>query len=130
MARLPGVVTAAVYPVPDPRTGDQVMLTLELVPGSGFDSVALAQFLADQNDLGTKWAPRFVRITDHIPLTGTGKVDKRSLRAERWTTDDPVWWRPFQRGDAESAYRLLTTTDRQSLAADFATNGRAALLEF
>ena len=130
VARLPGVVTAAVYPVPDPRTGDQVMLTLELVPGSGFDSVALAQFLADQNDLGTKWAPRFVRITDHIPLTGTGKVDKRSLRAERWTTDDPVWWRPFQRGDAESAYRLLTTTDRQSLAADFATNGRAALLEF
>ena len=84
LARFDGVVTAAVYPVPDPRTGDQVMATLELAPGRSFDPAAFAAFLAVQEDLGTKWAPRFVAIADHIPLTGTNKVDKRPLRSAAW----------------------------------------------
>ena len=59
LARLPGVVTAAVYPVPDPRTGDQVMATLELAAGGLFDPAGPSPvFLAAQEDLGTKWAPR------------------------------------------------------------------------
>ena len=62
-------------------------------------------FLAEQPDLGTKWAPRFVRIVEAIPVTATGKVYRKPLRADRWTTDDPVWWRP-ERSDA---YRRLTT---------------------
>src|SRR5438445_12487815 len=37
LSRLPGVVMVAVYPVPDARTGDQVMAALELGPGVAFD---------------------------------------------------------------------------------------------
>ena len=109
LARFPGVVTAVVLPVPDPRTGDQVMAVLELADPDGFDPVAFGAFLESQNDLGTKWAPRFVRITDHIPLTGSGKVDKRPLRRQYWNTADPVWWRPFgPRGAGPSvAYRRM-----------------------
>jgi fatty-acyl-CoA synthase len=132
LARLPGVVTAAVYPVPDPRTGDQVMATLELSPGTAFDPAALAAFLAVQEDLGTKWAPRFVRLVDQIPLTGTNKVDKRPLRHAAWITDDPVWWRPFVgRGgdDSASSYRLLTPADVQALHDELAAHGRGGLLE-
>ena len=72
---------AAVYPVPDARTGDQVMAALELVPGAAFDPEAFAAVLAAAPDLGTKWAPRFVRVVAAMPLTGTNKVDKEPLRA-------------------------------------------------
>jgi len=36
--------------------------------------------LADQPDLGTKWSPRYVRVTDALPVTETQKVLKRLLR--------------------------------------------------
>ncbi len=131
LARFPGVVTAVVLPVPDPRTGDQVMAALELAGPHRFDPVAFGEFLEHQSDLGTKWAPRFVRITDRIPLTGSGKVDKRPLRRQYWNTADPVWWRPFasQGGGPPTAYRRLNADDVDALDAQFAEHGRRALLE-
>ncbi len=129
LSRLPGVVTATVYPVPDPQTGDQVMATLELAPGAAFDPAAFAAFLLAQEDLGTKWAPRFVRLARRIPLTGTNKVDKRPLRTERWMTDDPVWWRRSVGRDDDGSYRLLTAADRDDLRHQFEAHGRLALLE-
>ncbi len=137
LARFDGVLTAAVYPVADPRTDDQVMAALHLTPGSDFDPGAFCEFLEAQSDLGTKWAPRFVRIAERLPLTGTGKLDKRPLRAERWKTDDPVWWRPPAR-DAKGgrsasaggcAYRRLTSEDVELIRKEFEANGRARLLE-
>lgn len=125
LARMAGVTGAAVYAVPDPRTSDQVMATLELEPGAEFDPDAFVAFLGAQRDLGTKWAPRFVRITPHIPLTGTAKVDKQPLRAQRWETTDPVWWRP----ERDGGYRRLTPADAAALQAEFATNQREHLLE-
>jgi fatty-acyl-CoA synthase len=92
--RHPDVVLAAVYAVPDPVVGDQVMAAVQLRPGlDQFDPAELAEFLAAQEDLGTKWAPRFVRMTGELPITATNKVLKRSLRAERWNCADPVLWR-------------------------------------
>jgi fatty-acyl-CoA synthase len=133
LARFPGVVTAVVLPVPDPRTGDQVLAVLELA--EGFDPGAFSDFLENQPDLGTKWAPRFVRVTDRIPLTGSGKVDKRPLRRQHWQTPDPVWWRPFSdRGGRppvteDRAYRRLTPDDVARLEARFEDSGRRGLLE-
>jgi fatty-acyl-CoA synthase len=150
LARFPGVVTAVVCPVPDPRTGDQVMAALELADPGTFDPAAFGDFLEHQPDLGTKWAPRFVRITDRIPLTGPGKVDKRPLRRDYWKTTDPVWWRPFvERGGRVAAtgpsvrtgadgtslfrplthFRQLTAADVESLDVQFAASGRRALLD-
>jgi fatty-acyl-CoA synthase len=131
LARFPGVVTAVVLPVPDPRTGDQVMAALELTHPAGFDPAAFGEFLGHQPDLGTKWAPRFVRVTDRIPLTGSGKVDKRPLRREHWKTSDAVWWRPFlaRGGGAMPPYRRLTAADVDALDGEFAAHGRSALLE-
>lgn len=124
LGRFPGVAAVVVYGVPDPRTGDQVMAALELDAGVAFDADAFAAFLAEQPDLGTKWAPRFVRVVDTIPLTATGKVDRKPLRAERWHTDDPVWLRP----DATLAYRRLTDDDVADLVKSFADAGRAGML--
>ena len=124
LGRFPGVAAVVVYPVPDPRTGDQVMASLELDPGSPFDPAAFTAFLAEQPDLGTKWSPRFVRVVEAIPLTATGKVDRKPLRAERWETSDPVWWRP---GPSEP-YRPLDDGDVADLLRAFADAGREGML--
>ncbi|MBW8480764.1 AMP-binding protein [Actinomadura parmotrematis] len=122
LSRWPEAVMCAVYPVPDPRTGDQVMAALEL--RGAFDPAAFAAFLAAQPDLGTKWAPRFVRIVGAMPLTATGKVDKRPLRRLYWAGPDPVWWRPGR----DLAYRPLGAEDAAALDGRFAAHGRGHVL--
>jgi fatty-acyl-CoA synthase len=124
LARLPGVAAAVVYAVPDPRTGDQVMATIEAEAGSDFDPDAFARALAAQPDLGTKWSPRFVRVVEAIPVTATGKVDRKPLRAERWDTSDPVWWRP----SPADGYRRLSPADIDGLRKAFADAGREGML--
>ncbi len=122
--RYPRVAAAVVFAVPDPRTGDQVMAALELRGGASFDADDFEAFLEAQGDLGTKWRPTYVRVVDAIPLTGTGKVDRRALRTDRWQTADPVWWR---RGRT-SRYRQLTVEDALAIDADFEATGRRHLL--
>ena len=124
LARLDGVSGVAVYPVPDSRTGDQVMAAVELEPGVSFDPGAFTAFLAAQDDLGTKWVPRFVRVVPSLPVTATNKVDKKPLRAEGWETSDPIWHRP----DRSDAYVPFGASDRIGLRDEFAANGRADLL--
>jgi fatty-acyl-CoA synthase len=124
LGRFPGVSGVAVYPVPDARTGDQVMAALEIDHGGRFDTVAFATFLAAQPDLGTKWAPRYLRIVGALPVTATDKVDKKPLRSELWNTPDPVWPRVGRDG----AYVPMTENDVRALDDEFAATGRAHLL--
>jgi fatty-acyl-CoA synthase len=124
LGRHPDVAGAAVYAVPDPRTGDQVMAALELKPGAGFDPRAFAAFLRSQSDLGTKWAPHYVRVIGTLPVTATGKIDRAPLRADRWRTADPVWWRTGR----ELEYLPLTGADIGDLEETFESTGRSHLL--
>jgi fatty-acyl-CoA synthase len=124
LARFDGVSGVAVYPVPDPRTGDQVMAALELAPGTTFDPDAFSAFLAAQEDLGTKWAPRFVRVVSALPVTASDKTDKKPLRAQRWESADPVW----QRMERSDRYVPLTQADAERMIEEFAANGRSALI--
>ena len=128
LARHPGVLLAAVFAVPDAVVGDRVMAALEPAPGTAFDPEEFATFLRDQPDLGTKWAPTFLRLTERLPLTASNKVMKRQLRRERWQCTDPVWWaaEALERG---CRYRLLTDHDRADLQAQFAARGRLAVLD-
>jgi fatty-acyl-CoA synthase len=111
LQRHPDVVLASVYAVPDTVVGDQVMATLLLHEGRSFDPDTFEAFLAGEEDLGTKWAPRFVRVTDKLPETATTKVVKRILRNEAWHCEEPVWWRPAK----DAPYRKLTEADIREL---------------
>jgi len=124
LSRHPDISVVAVYPVPDTASGagDQVMVALETVPGRAFDPDAFAEWLTAQPDLGTKWVPRYVRVTASLPQTATGKVTKVDLRTEAWACDDPVWWRPLDH--AEVRFVPLTDEDRATLAKGLAENGR------
>ena len=126
LGRFPGARVVVVYGVPDTRNSDdQVMAAIELEEGPELDAVAFEAFLADQSDLGTKWPPRYVRVVDRMPVTGTNKVDRKPLRAAAWRTTDPVWWRPGRR----DPYRRLTDADVAALEAELAASGRRAVLE-
>jgi fatty-acyl-CoA synthase len=94
IARHPDVAEVAVYGVPDPTVGDQVMAAVVPRAGSGFDPRGFAAFLAAQTDLGPKQLPRYLRITTALPRTATYKVLKRTLTAQGVDCGDPVWHRP------------------------------------
>jgi fatty-acyl-CoA synthase len=100
LARYPGADAVAVYAVPDPVTGDQVMATI----AGSFEPAGFAGFLAAQPDLGTKMAPRFVRVVERMPVTATNKIHRALLRKEGVHCGDPVWWTP----PGERTYRPLT----------------------
>jgi len=126
--RFPGVVGAAVFGVPDDHTADdQVMAVVEMADGTAFDPAAFDDFLGQQRDLGTKWSPRYLRVVDRLPVTATNKIDKAPLRTARWTAtgSDPVYWRPERR----DPLRAMTEADRTEIAARFAANGRAEVLD-
>ena len=120
VARYPGVVLAAVYAVPDEEVGDQVMAALQLARPERFDPADFDAFLARQSDLGTKWSPRYVRISAALPVTQTAKVQKRPLRAERWECAEPVYFRAAQ----GAPLSRLTGADVAALRARFAERGR------
>ncbi|MEE4425432.1 AMP-binding protein [Streptomyces bugieae] len=143
LARYAPITGAAVYAVPDPVAGDQVMAALSLRDGAGFDPEDFAAFLAAQPDLGTKMAPRFVRTVAALPVTATNKVHRVALRRAGFRCPDPVWWRPMgRRGRGQGAvgsgdlghlghlgYRRFTAEDRDALLDVYREHDRLALLE-
>ncbi len=122
--RLPWVAAAPVFAVPDPRTGDNVMVAIDLEPGVSFDPVALGEHLASQPDFGAKWWPTYVRVIDRMPLTGSGKIDKAPLRRAAWNTTDPVWVRVGR----TTEFRPLDDAGREVIEKEFVAQGRQALL--
>ncbi|GAA4717348.1 long-chain-fatty-acid--CoA ligase [Nocardioides conyzicola] len=98
LLRHPAVDEAAVYAVPDPSVGDQVMAALVL--RGALSPASLESFLADQADLSPKGWPAYVRVVDTLPRTATNKVLKRELAAEGPTPGDGVLWTREPRGTA------------------------------
>lgn len=94
LLRHPDVVEVAVYPVPAPDVGDQVMAALVLAEGATFEPEAFRDFLASQSDLGPKQWPSFVRISSELPRTQTFKVLKRQLSAQGTDCGDPIFMVP------------------------------------
>lgn len=124
LERFPDVGAVAVFGVPDERTvDDQVMAALEY-DASAFDPTAFDAFLAEQRDMGTKWAPRYVRVVDALPVGATNKLDKKPLRSARWMGPDPVYWRPDRKGPLVRMH----AADIDALHEAFAEHGRAAVI--
>ncbi|MFB7189774.1 AMP-binding protein [Streptomyces sp. NPDC056230] len=125
LRRHPRVVAAGVFGVPDPRSGDQVMAALEVAEGTRFEDLDLPGFLAGQQDLGTKGAPRFVRVSHALPTTGSNKLRKKEMQLDGWRTDDAVYrWA----GRGRPAYALMTDEDKAALRGEFLANGRGRFL--
>jgi len=126
LLRHPGVAEAAVYAVPDPVTGDEVMAAL--VPRGRLDPAEFGAFLARQADLGPKQLPRYVRIVGELPKTSTYKVIKRQLSAEGSRCPDPVWYRPGREPHFVGTVSIPDTRKRDnSISGDGAQAAGAAV---
>ncbi|MFD7027114.1 AMP-binding protein [Streptomyces sp. NPDC059917] len=125
LARWQDAAAVAVYAVPDEVAGDQVMAAVALRPGAAFDPGGFEAFLAAQPDLGTKMAPRYVRVVAAMPVTATNKVHRVGLRRAGFRTPDPVWWRPA----GAAGYRPLAAADLSALLESYAAQSRAELLD-
>ncbi|MFI7365178.1 AMP-binding protein [Streptomyces sp. NPDC050149] len=125
LRRHPRVMAAGVFGVPDPRSGDQVMAAVEIAEDARFEDLELPGFLERQEDLGTKGAPRFVRVSHALPTTGSNKLRKKEMQLDGWRTDDPVYrWA----GRGRPGYVPMTDEDKAALRAEFQANGRARFL--
>ncbi|MFY0515274.1 AMP-binding protein [Streptomyces anulatus] len=120
LARWEAAAATAVYAVPDPVTGDQVMAALALRAGAAFDPAAFTAFLRAQPDLGTKMAPRFVRILDRMPVTATNKIHRVALRRAGFRCPGPVWWDRY----GDGSYAPLDAEGLETLLARYAEHGR------
>ncbi|MEV6107893.1 AMP-binding protein [Streptomyces sp. NPDC051940] len=119
LARWEPAAAVCVYAVPDPVTGDQVMAAVAPRDGAAFDPDGFRRFLDVQPDLGTKAAPRFVRVVASMPVTATNKIRRSELRAEGFRCADPVWWAPDG-----GAYRPLAGEELDALVAAYRERGR------
>ncbi len=91
LLRHPSIDQAAVYAVPDERSGDQVAAALIL--RDSLTPQELELFLDEQRDLSPKARPRYVRLVDDLPRTATHKVLHRELSAAgladiTWTREE------------------------------------------
>lgn len=120
LARYEGAEAVAVYAVPDPVAGDQVMATI----AGTFDPDDFVEFLLAQPDLGTKMTPRFIRVVPSMPVTATNKIQRATLRREGFRCQDPVWWRP----PGKWSYQRLSAVDLARLVIEYRARGREELL--
>ena len=120
----PDVVLAAVYGVPDDQAGDQAMAGIVLREGATFDPAGFAAWIDAQPDIGPKWRPRYVRVLEEPPTTGTFKIVKRTLVHEKWRRDRVGGDAVFVRGRDEPSYRRFTPADEEALHASFVAYGR------
>jgi fatty-acyl-CoA synthase len=115
----PGVVLAAVYGVPDDQAGDQVMAGLVLTDDARFDPDAFAQWLDAQEAIGPKWRPRYLRLLQDPPTTGTNKIVKRTLVHQKFRHDLVSGDELFVRERGDATYRTFTAADEDALHKSF-----------
>jgi fatty-acyl-CoA synthase len=115
-------VLAPVYGVPDHQAGDQVMAGLVLRAGADFNLSEFSTWLLSLDDIGPKWRPRYLRLLNDPPTTGTNKIIKRTLVHQKWRLDRVEKDQVFVWDD--SAYRPFDAADESALRDSFIRNQR------
>ena len=82
LAKHPAVGSCAVIGVPDERWGERVHAVVVLLPGQSATAAELSEFCRE-HIAGYK-IPRSVEFVDALPISGAGKILKRTLRERYW----------------------------------------------
>jgi Acyl-CoA synthetases (AMP-forming)/AMP-acid ligases II len=84
----PAVQVAVVVGVPDARMGERAVAYVKPRPGQSFSIEEMQRFLGEQQMVKQYW-PEFLAVTDELPSTPSGKVQKfrlREMARERFKT--------------------------------------------
>ena len=74
----PGIITAAVVPMPDPELGERVCAYVQHTPGAELDFEKIISFLKDQG-ASVLQLPERIEFVDELPYTKAEKIDKQAL---------------------------------------------------
>ena len=84
LRQLPGVVEAAVVPVPDPVTEEEVKAYVQLLPGVTPEALPPERILEHcAGRLAPFKVPRYLEYREGFPLTESFRVQKKKLLAEK-----------------------------------------------
>ncbi|MEL6679093.1 MAG: AMP-binding protein, partial [Pseudomonadota bacterium] len=78
----PDVVMSAVIGVPDPVRTESIKAFVVLRPGAGTDGLAEALISRVRERISPHVAPRAVAFVPDLPMTATGKIMRRTLKAQ------------------------------------------------
>ena len=84
----PGVLEAAVIPVPDEKWGEVPKALVVLKPEAHADESELIEFCRTR--LTHYKCPRSVEFYESLPKTGTGKILKKNLRKKYWQGQETI----------------------------------------
>lgn len=86
IAKHPAVRACVVIGMPDHDLGERVHAVVVAAPGATLDARELREFCKQY--IGGYKAPRSAEFVDQLPLSGAGKVLKRTLRQRYWAGRD------------------------------------------
>jgi crotonobetaine/carnitine-CoA ligase len=81
----PHVLESAAYAIPSTLGEDEVMVAIVLQPGAELDPVGLMQYCEER--MAYFMIPRYVRVVDELPKTGTERTMKYQLKSQGVTLD-------------------------------------------
>jgi fatty-acyl-CoA synthase len=84
----PGVLEAAVIPVPDEKWGEVPKALVVLKPGALAGEIELIEFCRLR--LAHYKCPHSVEFYESLPKTGTGKILKKNLRKKYWQDQETI----------------------------------------
>jgi acyl-CoA synthetase (AMP-forming)/AMP-acid ligase II len=79
IAGLPGVAEVAVYGIPDEVIGEAVAAVVVPAPGAELTADVVRRHCLEH--LAPWMVPKTVSVCDRVPMTATGKISRRLLRA-------------------------------------------------
>jgi acyl-CoA synthetase (AMP-forming)/AMP-acid ligase II len=80
LIRHPDIAAACVVGLPDTEWGERVEAAVVARPGSRPDPVAVMAWLRDR--IGSLKTPQRIHVVGALPMTPTGKIIRRQVRAE------------------------------------------------